>query len=242
MMLTRAYEFRRRALWAAAAIVFLAAAGGVGRADIINGDFSAGLTGWTVSDSTYVNVVAGQAVMSENPLDTEVLLYQDFTIPTGATALKFTLVTLTTEPDIGFLPDGFGAALLDPVGLTSLVPTVDAFTDSFYIRDLVDGVTEGEAASGVGVSPSASSLPLTITLDISGIASGTNARILFRLIGGGVSFNASVTLDNVGTSGGSPPPGAVPEPASVALGLAGLAVALPYARHRAKSRRSRSAA
>jgi hypothetical protein len=106
--------------------------------------------------------------------------------------------------------------LLNPSTLASLVPTVPSSTDSFYIRDLDPSVSQGEAASGVTVSPSPGALPLLVTVDVSAVA-GQDAQFLFRLIGGGPTPDeASVTLTNVLITTSGP---AVPEPSSLTLAV-----------------------
>lgn len=191
---------------------------------IINGDISNGLAGWTVSDASAVSVVLGAAVIQEGDSGPEVDMYQDFVIPDGAETLSFLLKSVGDEDD--FPPSGFGASLLDPTTLGSLVATVDAFTDSFYTRDLTSGTTQGLAAAGVGVSPSADALPLTITLDVSALG-GRSARILFRVIGGGATSGASATLDDVQVDA----PLAVPEPGSVVMLAAGMLAMARRLRH-----------
>jgi hypothetical protein len=179
---------------------------------LINGDFSQGLTGWTVSDPALVSVVNGQAVINESATALEVDLSQTFTVPSGALSLSFTLVTVVTEDD-GNPPNAFGASLLNPNTLLPVVPTVDASTDSFYTRDLVTGVTQGQAASGVTVSPTPDALPLLITVNLPSALIGQDVTILFRLLSGGTDAGSSVTLDNVLVAAN----GAVPEPTGVLL-------------------------
>ncbi len=175
-----------------------------------NGDFSSGSTGWNVSDANYVSFVGGEAVMSEHLLDNEVLLWQQFTLSPNAMTLSLDLISLVTEADGGFLPDALNISLLDPLTMTSLVPTVNSVSDAYYTRDLVNGIVEGVAASGVTVLPSSSSLPLTVALDVSALSS-QDVRLQFKLIGGGVDYSSSLTLDNVRE--------VVPEPSSWLLFL-----------------------
>jgi len=146
-------------------------------AAIVNADFSAGLTGWTVSDPTFVSTTSGAAILSEPNNALVVTLEQSFTIPIGSLYIELVLSDLVTEQDVGGLLNASDV---------SLVPTV-AGTTNFYIRDLCAGVTEGEAASGVTLTPSPSSLPLSICLDISALTATTpvEAKILFELVAGG---------------------------------------------------------
>lgn len=184
---------------------------------IIDGNFSNGLSGWSVSDPSLVAVVNNQAVISESAIANEVDLYQVFTIPTGgAASLTFTLDNLTG--DAGNPVAAFGASLIDPILSNSLLPTVDMTTDSFYTQDVG---SSGLAASGVTLSPVLGSLPLSITVDTSSLAAGTQAEILFRLISGqnlidNGSTNATATLENVFLTTSSAPV-AVPEPSAAFL-------------------------
>ncbi|WP_165233705.1 PEP-CTERM sorting domain-containing protein [Aquisphaera insulae] len=196
--------------------ILLAVPSFVSAGSLVNGDFSAGLSGWTVTGDS-VSVVGGEAVIQESSVLPEATLYQDFTISAGAKTLSFVLVRVGEED--GFPPAGFGVSLLDVGTGLSLVPTVDAFTDSFYTRDLTTGTAEGLAATGVTVSPSAGALPLTITVDISGLE-GKDARILFRVFGGGSTSDASATIDDVRVGGAN----AVPEPGTLSLALMALTV------------------
>ncbi len=196
---------------------------------LFNGDFSQGLTGWTVSDPALVSVINGQAVINESPTAQEVDLSQTFTVPTGALSLSFNLMSLVTRSDD--IPPAFGAALLDTTSTPpiSVVPTVDISTDSFYIRDLVPGVTQGEAASGVTLSPSPDALPLLITLDLPSALIGQDVTILFRVLSGGTGAGSSVTLDNVQVA----TPSVIPEPSSlILLGLSSALVILWRSRRR----------
>ena len=173
---------------------------------IVNGDFNQGtnnLAGWTVTDPTYVNVnSSNQAVISESPIDTEVDLYQDFTVPQGAQTLAFTFQVLGA-PSVpsGDTPDAFGASLLNPQSLQPLVNTVNDSTDSYYVQDVAQGVTQGQAASGVTVASGTVSGTLVITLNVSTL-DGDSARILFRLIGGSeVTGLGAVGVSDVMTAG-----------------------------------------
>jgi hypothetical protein len=125
---------------------------------LLNGGFNEGpgnLRGWTVSDAALVTVnAAHQAVIRESPVDNEVTLSQAFLLFPGAEKLSFTLNGFATDTvvQVGYTPDAFGVALLNPTNSASLVPTVDASTDSFFIQDIVPTGSTGEAASGVTVA------------------------------------------------------------------------------------------
>src|SRR5262249_49544125 len=126
---------------------------------LVNGGFDQGadgLEGWQLTDASLVTVNQDhRAVVRESATEVEVDLFQDFGIPSDATTLAFTLSDMTFDnllaPDE--TPDAFGVSLLDSSTLSPLVGTVDEFTDSYYIRDLEQGVTQGMAAAGVVITP-----------------------------------------------------------------------------------------
>ena len=221
------------------ALLCLCPAGSSARADFILG-FPNGLAGWSTSgDAGTVTASNGQATIAESTFASETDLFRTFLVPTGAQSLQFTLVSVSPDsaPASGVTPDAFGASLLDPntIPPISLVPTVDPTTDSFYTRDVVDGVTQGQAARGVTVSPP-SGTPAVVSVDISSLAAGQAAEILFRLIGGGDPASSStVTISDVKVVTGSTP--AVPEPGAFLLASLGILGGLGYA-HRLQRGRS----
>ena len=188
--------------------------------------FSSGLANWTSSDSTLVTAQNGLATITESVLAQETNLFLDFNVPAGATSLSFILNQVNPDQDILSPPDAFGASLLDPVTGLSLVSTVDNTTDSFYVRDVVTGVTQGQAADGVTTSPAADALPLLITLDVSKLI-GQDARIFFRLIAGGELSTSNVVISDVIVHTRS-----VPEPGTLSLVLMGSLTLICYARTR----------
>lgn len=173
-------------------------------------------SGWTASDPDFVSFSGGQATISESNFDNEIRLSRQFIFPASPQALSFYLVAVGTEPDEGSLPDAFNVSLLNPISLASVVPTVDVFTDAYYTRDLLNGVAQGLPATGVKSSPNATAVPLKVSLDVSAL-SGVAALLQFKLIGGGVDYSSSVTLNKVQLT-------VVPEPSSwfMILACAGL--------------------
>jgi hypothetical protein len=215
------------------ALLCLFSAGSACGGELILG-FPNGLAGWSTSgDSGTVTASNGQATLAESVFTAETDLFLSFSVPTGAQSLQFTLVSLLADSSLdannanGYLPDAFGASVLDPNHPgTSLVPTVNSTTDSFYIRDVVDGVTQGQAASEVTVSP-VSGTPALISVDISPLTAGQQAEILFRLIGGtDPSSSSTVTLSDVKVVTSAGP--SVPEPSSFILAGLGLLGGLSY--------------
>jgi hypothetical protein len=92
---------------------------------------------------------------------------------------------------------------------------------------VVEGVTQGQAASGVTVTP-ASGTPAVVSVDISSLLAGQPAEILFRLIGGGDSLSSStVTISDVIVRTGASP--AVPEPGAFLLASLGFLGGFGYA-------------
>lgn len=210
---------------------------------IVNGDFSNGLNGWSVTTGpgntdtvtiaggtatidntgeTVVSVSSGIATISQSALDpsvSEIDLYQVFTVPSSPESLQFTLSGLT--PGMSDPPAGFGSSLLDPLTGLPLVPTVDATTDSFFTHDLTAGAP-GLVAMGVTATPSLTSdPPLTISVDVSGLTVGSSAEILFRVLEGG-DLNANASFTNVVFNEGGGAPHVVPEPGTFGMLLAGM--------------------
>jgi hypothetical protein len=214
------------------ALVSFFSTGSATGGEIILG-FPNGLAGWsTAGDSGTVTASNGQATMSESVFATETDLFLTFSVPTGPQSLQFTLASLFADSTLadnlanGYLPDAFGASLLNPNTGMPLVPTVDASTDSFYTRDVVDGVTQGQAAIGVIVSP-VSGTPALISVDITSLAAGQQGEIFFRLLGGtDPSGTSTVTLSDVKIVTSSGP--SLPEPGSFLLAGLGLLGWLGY--------------
>jgi hypothetical protein len=201
---------------------------------LVNGDFSNGLGGWTASSPSLVTLNAAHQVVLHESATATVTLFQDFTLPTGARLLTFTLVGTTVETGgSGIIPDAFNVSLLNPTTQVSLVPTVNATTDAYYIRDLVQGAPTANGAPGVTVSDLGGGA-MRIDLDISAMG-GHDGRLLFRLIGGGVNTTDTVTLADVQVDGNSGV-GAVPAPGGLLLTCSGLFTFAAYGwKHRRSS-------
>ena len=208
------------------ALLSLFTAGSSARGDLVLG-FPNGLVGWNLPDNGFttpgdpgtVTASGGTATIAESVFASETDLTMAFTVPTGARTLRFTLVSVSPDSTLagnaanGYFPDAFGASLLDPNTGLPLVATVGG-SDSFYTRDVVDGVTQGLAATGAGVSP-LSGMPALVSLDLSSLLAGQQAEILFRLIGGTDPLSSStVTLSDVDVITAS----GVPEPSTLLLG------------------------
>jgi hypothetical protein len=221
------------------ALLFSLAVVAPSRADVVLG-FPNGLTGWSIygdppgmaGSTGTVTASGGLATIFESTFVSETDLYMSFTVPTGAHSLQFTLNSIS--PDSGYengvTPDSFGASFgvitPDPTGVnppvvTSLVPTVDSTTDSFYTMDVVTNPNPALTAPGVTVTSLAGTLGV-ISVDLSGLGlDGQSAGVLFRLIGGTNGLNSStVTVSNVEIITGS----AVPEPTSIVTGLTAVVV------------------
>ena len=166
---------------------------------ITNGNFSQGLTGWTteiVGQQTgaipgAINAQNGFAQFTENE-SFLVALKQSFVVPENPQTVEFDLLALGLEDPAGGVPDAFEASLLDATQ-QSLVPTHRAEATSFFNMNPGNAAT---LASGVTFNGS------KITLDISSLAPGTEATLIFDLVGNpnsnGFGGDGSVaTIDNV---------------------------------------------
>jgi RHS repeat-associated protein len=156
---------------------------------IVNGDFSAGTTGWSVLSGT-VSTSGGFAQFQEDPTSLLSTLKQSFIVPNNPGTLSFDLVSLGLEDPQGGVPDAFEASLLDGAQ-NSLVPTWESQATSFF------------NANPGGVFNTASGVTFDgrhVTLDISHLAPGTKASLYFDLIGNPPGTSSVAAVDNVQVS------------------------------------------
>ena len=195
-------------------VLLLASFGLPAFADISNGDFIAGLSGWgtfgPVSDG------GGFALLAENPDFAMTSLGQGFVIEGLDGWLSFDH-RMASSPDgtSGWLwPDAFTASLLDPDGQPIL--STPGFPDYFY----------SDNAGTVDYDPSiVTAAGDTVTLDLRSVPRGTSAYLVFDLLGGDDGYATTVEVDNVGIT-------AIPAPGAVVLGVIGLFTAGAYLRRR----------
>lgn len=145
---------------------------------IINGDFSAGLAGWDTLNS--VSVVAGEAIIDEDPIEVESRLSQQFVIPAWAQSLSFTHSVASVPPGPvppAEWPDALLVSLLDPVTSVPLLSNAP-FDEFFYHDNGATGMDYDPAI--VDVSPGG-----TVTLDLTSISAGadTDALLMFSVFG-----------------------------------------------------------
>lgn len=155
-------------------------------ADLVNGDFSSGLTGWQVDGP--VSDGGGHAALAEDPTKIMTILSQEFAIPLGAASLKFDF-RMASEPDgTGGWPfaDAFAVSLLDPVTLAPLLST-PGFPEFSYAD--ADGAMEYDPAL-VSIAGG------TVMLDLTSLGPG-NALMAFDLLGGDNGLTTTVEVDNV---------------------------------------------
>jgi len=161
---------------------------------LTNGDFSAGLAGWTTSQSGgsappgTIAVALGVARMSEGD-SFLVTLEQTFTVQAGQTQLAFDL-TLVPGFDTGdaFVPDAFEVTLLETVTGLPIVATWAPFATSFFnIQE------DGSTNLGIGTLRVGS----RVAVDLSSVPPGTEVTLYFDLIGADADTGSGVGLDNV---------------------------------------------
>jgi len=167
-------------------------------ATLQNGDFSAGLNGWTV-ESGNVSDGGGFALFQEHSTQILSTLKQEFTLPDWTTLLLSFDVKMSAVAGGAYdpyaWPDAFTASLLDPVTKEPLIANPGR-TDYFYIDNTNSIITIGT---------------LTITVDLAGLA-GRDAALYFDLIGSDDGRLTTVRLSNVEI---------IPEPCSLLLWLVG---------------------
>lgn len=164
----------------------------------VNGDFSAGLTGWDTAGD--VSNGGGRAVLAENPTAIMTTLSQEFSIEAAATTLSFDYL-LGAEPG-GPTGSPFGDALqvslLDPGTLAPLLHS-PGVSDYFYTSNLG---TEQYDPALVTVTGDTVTLGLTPLGDV-------DALLAFDLLGGDDGMATIVQVDNVRLT-------VIPEPATFA--------------------------
>ncbi len=173
----------------------LALTGHVSATTVTNGDFSAGLTGWTVAGP--VSEVGGFAVIGEDPVYFNTILEQAIVVPAWAVSLSFEY-SMSTTPDgtTGYpFPDALVAYLRDPVTLAPILAT-PGVPDYFYEER--SGLQDFDPTIVAVVGN-------RVTLDLASVVAGTEALISFELLGGDDGYATTATIDNVRVS-------VVPEP------------------------------
>jgi hypothetical protein len=168
---------------------------------VSNGDFSAGLAGWTVEVSPItsppgtVSAVGGAAEISEGRAHFA-SLQQVFAIPLGANALRFEVVAGPTWSNPApFIPDAFEAHLTTPQGIP-LVPTWRLGSSAFFSTS-EPGTTKNGATTTVQGA--------VVKVPLLELAAGTEARLTFALVGGDTDTMGTVRVDNVVLEVDSPP-------------------------------------
>ena len=185
-------NYRSSALW------------GTSTTTILNGDFgiaSPAATGFGWTTTGTVAVSQGEAALSENQ---QVFsgLSQAFTVPTGATSLRFTITGAHFVANGSTLPDAFEAALVDANTGVSLIAAIGGVsnTDAFFNLQSNGKAYFAPEVSVLGVAASGqtatTNAPLVVTVSLQGIAVGTQAKIHFDLLGFGATGSV-VSIDNV---------------------------------------------
>jgi RHS repeat-associated protein len=162
---------------------------------IVNGSFDAGLSGWTVDaigqkpgeQPGRVNANPGFAQFTENQ-SFLTSLSQSFKIPASPQTIEFELRALGLDANnADEIPDAFQVSLLDAHS-GSLVPTHRSDSTAFV------NYVSGELPS---LSPNVAIHGTTIILDISALAPGTDATLIFDLIGNPKGTSSTATIDRV---------------------------------------------
>jgi hypothetical protein len=181
------------------AVILLACSPPTLYANIQNGDFSAGLNGWTV-ESGNVSDGGGFALFEEHPVVILSTLKQEFTLPDWSSMSLLFDVKMSATPggphDPFAWPDAFTASLLDPVTLEPLIFNPGR-TDFFYM--------DNAGVQTIG--------NLEVEIDLSGLGlGGRDVGLYFDLIGSDDGMLTSANVDNVQF---------IPEPAACLLLISG---------------------
>ncbi len=149
--------------------------------------------GWTTQGAATVS--NGIATLSENSPN-NARFSQTFLIPNNATTLQFTILNANLGATSLTPPDAFEVALLNANTLTPLVGTSSGLNNTDAFLNLQKN---GQIYLSPQVSlnsPNLSNSPITVSVDLTGIAAGTAATLYFDLLGFG-QREASVSIDNV---------------------------------------------
>ena len=146
--------------------------------------------GGSATESFNVNV--GQAVDTLTLIENDDFLSsqsREIVVGPDANSLSFQF-TPEFDTTANFVNDAFEVALVDENG-QSLVHSINSDRDAFF------NLTEGEvAAASVNTIQSGD----TVTLDLSHIAEGTVANLVFRLVNNDSDTQSQVTITNIETS------------------------------------------
>ena len=161
---------------------------------IVNGRFDQGLTGWTTQVVGHsanqrpgmISGINGFAQFTENE-SFLTSLQQSFVVPNVPQTLSFDLRSLGLELSALGIPDAFEVSLLNSAN-NSLLPTHRAEATSFF------NVTAGAQAS---LASGVTSNGTTVTVNISDLVPGSNATLMFDLVGNPPGTSSTVVLDNV---------------------------------------------
>jgi len=114
-----------------------------------------------------------------------VTLQRTFTVPDERTVVQFTFDQLVFDTADGTgINDAFEAAVVDAAG-SSVVHTITLDRDAFF------NITEGQTPQ---LSADAALHNQTVSVDISGVAAGTNVTFIFRLVNNDRDVTTSVEL------------------------------------------------
>lgn len=166
--------------------------------------FDEDLSGWTRkefggSPEGRGSVTNGSAILHEGD-SFLVGLEQTFVIPPDATSLQFSFTDLQFDTaDSISINDAFEAALVDEQG-RSLVHAIASGRDAFF------NITEGQNASlGRGSQITGQGVQ-NVSVDLSALAPGSVAKLIFRLVNNDSDTTTSVRILDVHIGGGDNPP------------------------------------
>jgi hypothetical protein len=156
-----------------------------------NGSFAAGLTGWTTTGSVTVSNGFAQFEEGNNFLNT---LQTTVVVPANPQSLSFDIVSMGLEDPAGGVPDAFEVSLLD-AQRNSLVPVFRPEATAFL---------NFNPGGAVAKAPGVTFDGRHVTLSLTGLTPGTQATLIFDLVGNPPGNRSVAAISNVQLSQTSP--------------------------------------
>ncbi len=178
--------------------------GGAAKAQIVNGDFEAGLTGWTTTGSVIAAPVGAPLHSTVGFISRAGMMWQTATLPPGTLTYSFqyAMLHLPNPGDSGPpLNDSFNAFILDAATLESVIPPAPGFEGlPTFLIGQQSGLAAVNAAFVTVVEPDLENEMLgTVTVNLAALPGPLPAqvRVEFGVLNGNDGSRLDLLIDNV---------------------------------------------